>query len=161
MIVSWRAPRAVAAAIVILVAVTLGTPKAVALPRLETSQSHDVFHRPHAARNAELVQRLRDAPLELRGVPASSTPIRVADSQGRNKTCSLVPITLDARRQQLLGDEEAEAPETFSQALESLTGACSEFNNGWWTYSWCHREEVRQVRDCEAVEVWRAAGEVV
>ena len=103
----------------------------------------------HARRNAALIQTLRDAhPLELRAlsVPASGDTFKMTDATGVNATCEFKPVTLDVRRQELVGSQEQEdsKPETFAQALSPLSGTCAELNEGWWTYQWCHEKEVRQ-----------------
>jgi hypothetical protein len=50
------------------------------------------------------------------------------------------------KRQEMVceGEWVREAPSSPREPLEVLEGKCTVSRQGWWTYQWCHRKEIRQ-----------------
>lgn len=73
--------------------------------------------------------------------------MRLADGSGNNLTCRFSTVTPESAQRQAGADPPKHEPKTFDEALHPLTGVCIMRNEGWWTYRWCHRTEVRQVAE--------------
>lgn len=58
------------------------------------------------------------------------------DASGRRFAC---------RAKALIQEEPTRPPPgSLGDLLETLQGVCARLSLGWWTYEWCHREEIRQ-----------------
>lgn len=62
--------------------------------------------------------------------------IEMLDASGRRFACL-------ARDEEPPEMKPSEA-KTVGDLLGSLEGLCARLNQGWWTYEWCHRQDVRQ-----------------
>lgn len=123
----------------------------------------------HAKRNEWLKEKLRkddkfDLVLQgMDGPPMGGESVVMADADGSTATCRFEAEApgddggntrktggagrggeQSSAKQVPEDDEQSPPPSTYEEALAPLNGLCLAVNKGWWSFSWCFRNEVRQ-----------------
>jgi hypothetical protein len=101
--------------------------------------------RRHAAVAALLVlasaKDPRELTLELLSNRNSWAGLNMRSRSGARYECKAGEARLASQVQE---SQEPDRPKTLANLMAALDGQCAKLSQGWWTYEWCHRWQIRQ-----------------
>ena len=102
----------------------------------------------HHERNIDLISRLSGVVrFDVEGSTAPNQAVQMTDHVGQQYRCTLGNKTKGSERRAKSKDGSTTTifmPPDLDQQLKDLEGICADFRLGWWSYRWCHKQQVTQ-----------------